>query len=330
MSRATRTMARRRTFEPFRIGISTCLLGEEVRYDGGHKRDSYLVDTLGPFVDWVPVCPEMDIGLGTPREAIRLVRRADRPAEVRLESTKTRVDLTGRMRIYARRQVKALARKRLDGYVFKKDSPSCGMARVRVWSDVGTPARNGRGLFAEALMTALPKLPIEEEGRLSDPRLRENFVDRLFAYRRIRRLFSRRWTVGGLLAFHTAHTLTLMAHSLRAYRELNRLVADAASRDRRALAEEYEAVFMAAVSRVASQRRHADVLNHAAGHFKKQLEGADRRELATLIDEYRRGRIPRIVPLTRARHHARRLGVTYLLEQVYLDPKACELMPRTE
>ena len=170
-----------------RIGVSACLLGEPVRHDGGHKRDPLLVDTLGPFVEWVPVCPEVEIGLGTPREAIRLVRRSADDEDLRLETVETQKDLTRRMQRYARRRVRALARSGLDGYVLKKDSPSCGMARVPVWSGAGKPARIGRGLFAEALMTALPNLPVEEEGRLRDPRIREHFIDRLLAYRRLRR-----------------------------------------------------------------------------------------------------------------------------------------------
>ncbi len=243
-----------------RIGVSACLLGEPVRHDGGHKRNPLLVDILGPFVEWVPVCPEVEIGLGTPREAIRLVRRSADDEHLRLETVETQTDLTRRMQSYARRRVSALARSGLDGYILKKDSPSCGMARVRVWGHAGRPARNGRGVFAEALMATLPNLPVEEEDRLQDPRVREHFIDRLFAYRRLRRLLARRWTVGGLVAFHTAHELTLMAHSPSACRELGRLVAMGASLERQTLAGEYERGFMAAIAKAASRGRHANVL----------------------------------------------------------------------
>ncbi|HAK56157.1 MAG: DUF523 domain-containing protein [Vicinamibacterales bacterium] len=166
---------------PFRLGISACLLGEEVRHDGGHKRDTGLIDALGSLVEWVSVCPEVEIGLGTPREPIRLVRRTD--GRVELVSVETQIDLTQRMRAHARQRVKEFEQLGLDGYVFKRDSPSCGVFRVPVWSEAGAPDGAGRGLFAEELMRALPAMPVEEEGRLHDAHLREHFIERLSAYR---------------------------------------------------------------------------------------------------------------------------------------------------
>ncbi|MBZ5560069.1 MAG: DUF523 and DUF1722 domain-containing protein [Acidobacteriia bacterium] len=244
-----------------RIGVSTCLLGEPVRWDAGHKRDPYLVDVFGPQVEWVPFCPEVEAGFGTPRETMHLVRAAGGP--ITLMTTKTQRDVTRQLRTAVQRRMDAIAEADLSGYVLKKDSPSCGMARVKVYSDRGGPAeRTGRGLFADALMTRLPNLPVEEEGRLSDPRLRENFVERVFAFQRVRRLFSSRWTQGDLVAFHTAHKLTLMAHSPSAYRALGRLVAEGASLDRRALALRYEAEFMQALAVVATPKRHANVDPH--------------------------------------------------------------------
>jgi uncharacterized protein YbbK (DUF523 family) len=212
--------------EPIKIGVSSCLLGAQVRFDGGHKRNDFLVETLGNFVEFVAICPEMEIGLGVPRETLRLVR-SEASDSVSLVTTKTGIDLTDRLRSYAERRVVALTKEKLCGYVLKKDSPSCGMERVRVYGSSGTPARDGSGLFAATLMRCYPNLPVEEEGRLNDPRLRENFIERVFAYQRMRSFFSSRWTLGGLVQFHTAHKLTLMAHSPKAYAELGRFVANA-------------------------------------------------------------------------------------------------------
>lgn len=316
------------TSDAVRIGISSCLLGEEVRFDGGHKRDAFLVQTLGPMVEWVPVCPEVEIGLGTPRESIRLIRDPKALDQVRLVTGKTGVDLTKKMRQYARQRVRALAKENLCGYILKKDSPSCGMERVKVWHEQGPAERNGRGLFARELLTQFPNMPVEEEGRLRDPRLRENFIDRVFVYRRLRTLFSGRWTLRDLVAFHTEHKLLLMAHSIDRYRELGRLVAEAKTVPRAELTRRYEDELMAAMSTPATRARHTNVLQHAVGHFKKQVDGDSRQELASLIEDYRRGLVPLIVPVTLIRHHARRLGVTYLLEQRYLDPELKELMLR--
>lgn len=217
------------TLDPVRIGVSACLLGHEVRFDGGHKRDRFLTDTFGRFVEWVPVCPEEEAGFGTPREAMRLV---DSDGRIRLLTVKTGIDLTERMERYAQERTQRLTREGLCGYVLKKDSPSCGNERVKVYNAHRVPARTGQGLFASALHATLPFLPIEEEGRLSDPRIRDNFVERVFAYRRLRALFATRWTVGALVRFHTAHKLTLMAHSVVAYNDLGQLVARAKSMPR--------------------------------------------------------------------------------------------------
>jgi len=239
---------------PIRIGISACLLGESVRFDGGHKRDPFLTDTFGSFVEWVPVCPEVECGFGTPREPMRLVRVDD---DVRLLTVKTAIDLTDRLEQYARRRVAQLEAEDLCGYVLKKDSPSCGMERVKVYGGHGAPDKSGRGLFAASLMERFPALPVEEEGRLSDPRLRDNFVERVFAYWRLRGLFSGRWNAGSLVAFHTAHKLILMAHSPEAYRKLGRLVAGARGVPRKDLEHRYTEGFMSALARAAHRARHA-------------------------------------------------------------------------
>jgi len=310
---------------PLRIGISACLLGQQVRYDGGHKRDRFLTDTFGLFVEWVPVCPEVEAGFGTPREAMRLV---DDDGRLRLVTVKTGIDLTGQLERFARRRVEQLAAEELSGYVLKKDSPSCGVERVKVYNAHAAPSRSGQGLFAAALCARYPHLPVEEEGRLSDARLRENFVERVFAYRRLRELFTGRWTVGGLVRFHTAHKLTLMAHSVVAYRELGRLVAAASTAKRSDLEGDYTRRFMTALAALATPRRHTNVLQHMAGYLKTVLDADSKAELQGAIEDYHRGLVPLIVPITLLRHHIRHHGVAYLAGQTYLEPHPRELMLR--
>jgi uncharacterized protein YbgA (DUF1722 family)/uncharacterized protein YbbK (DUF523 family) len=309
---------------PIRIGVSTCLLGEHVRFDGGHKRDPFLVETFGRYVEWVPVCPEVEAGLGVPRESMRLRRIED---EVRLVTTKTGIDHTDALRRYAARRVAGLSAHDLCGYVLKKDSPSCGMERVKIYGRSG-PVASGRGLFAEALLQAFPHLPVEEEGRLNDPHLRENFVERVFAYRRLRSLFDGRWTIGRVVAFHTAHKLQLMAHSPRLYGELGRLVAGAKALARPVLQASYAAQFMSALEVMATPKRHVNVLQHILGYFSDQLDGAARQELIELIEDYGRGMLPLVVPLTLVRHYVRQFAIAYLQAQTYLEPHPKELMLR--
>jgi len=311
--------------EPIRIGISACLLGREVRYDGGHKRDAFLVETFGPYVEWVPVCPEVEIGLGIPRPTLRLERRG---ADVHLIMPKTGDDYTDTMRDYADKRVAALAHDDLCGYILKKDSPSCGMERVKLYGTNTIPSKSGRGLFAEALMQRFPNLPVEEEGRLNDPPLRENFVERVFAYRRVRSLFGRRWTLGDLVAFHTAHKLQLMAHSPKTYERLGRFVAIAKNVARGEVRARYESLFMQGLTLLATPARHTNVLQHMAGYFKKLLDDESKRELQSVIDDYRRGLVPLVVPVTLVRHYVRRFDVAYLEGQVYLEPHPKELMLR--
>ena len=315
---------------PIRIGISACLLGEEVRFDGGHKRDRFLTDVLGRHVEWVPICPEVGMGLGTPRETLRLVRDPGQGAGLRMLTTRTGIDHTDGMNRWSRRRLDALAREEADlcGYVLKKDSPSCGMERVKTYGAGGMPERNGVGLYAAALMQKFPTLPIEEEGRLSDPRLRENFIERVFACRRLKDLFVGGWTLGQLVAYHTRHKMALLAHSTTRYQALGRLVAGARARTKRELRDAYERLFMETLSLMATPRRHTNVLTHMAGHLKKQLDAGSKQELMQAIESYRQGLVPRVVPLTLLKHHVRVHGVDYLASQSYLDPDPRELMLR--
>jgi uncharacterized protein YbgA (DUF1722 family)/uncharacterized protein YbbK (DUF523 family) len=310
-----------------RVGVSSCLLGAKVRFDGEHKRDGFLVDQLGPFVEWVPVCPEAEVGMGIPRESVRLVRLAG--SGPRMLGNRSGEDWTGRMSRFAARRVRAL--EGLVGYVLKAKSPSCGMERVKLYDGTDKGARvtrDGVGLFAAALRDRFPNLPIEEEGRLHDAGLRENFIERIFAYARLQALWAGRWTVGDLVAFHTAHKMALLAHDERGYRELGRIVAGARQLPRAELRDRYEDRFMSVLSRLATRKRHANVLMHMLGHLRAGLDEPGRAELLSLIDDHRRGLVPLVVPITMMRHHVERLKVDYLRGQSYLHPHPRELMLR--
>jgi uncharacterized protein YbgA (DUF1722 family)/uncharacterized protein YbbK (DUF523 family) len=311
-ARPTRALSR-----PIRIGISACLLGEKVRYDGGHKHDRFLTDTLGRFFQWVPVCPEIEVGMGTPREPIHLVQLH---GEIRLAGVRSATDHTNAMREYAGQRVGQLAGENLSGYILKKDSPSCGLERVRVHHGNGRVVRSGRGLFATALAGRFPNLPIEEEGRLCDPRLRDNWIQRVFAYHRLQTLWAPRWRWADLVEFHRAHKLVLLAHSPQVCQQLDRLVARAKSLPRTELREQYEREFMGALTRLATTRRHTIVLQHMVGYFRDKLDAASRRDLLDCIEDYRGGRMPLVVPLTLVAHYARLFDVADLKGQVYLSP----------
>ncbi len=310
--------------DELRVGVSACLLGDKVRYDGGHKKDAFLTGALAAHVRFVPVCPEVELGLGTPRETIRLQRDGE---QVRLVAPRSGKDHTAAMRRYAERRVAELERMELSGYVLKKDSPSCGMERVRIWGGP-VPARTGRGAFAEVLMRRMPLLPVEEEGRLNDPALRENFVERVFAYRRVRDLFAARWKLADLVEFHAREKLLVLAHDTGAYRKLGAVVAHAKGAPRHELARTYAETYMRALAKLATRGRHANVLQHIAGYLKELATPDERQELQESIAEYRRGLVPLIVPVTLARHHVRRHRIEYLARQRYLDPHPRELMLR--
>lgn len=306
-----------------RIGVSACLLGQEVRYNGGHKRDSFLTDVLGPYVEWVPVCPEVEIGLGTPRPPIRLERAPD---GLRLVMPDTGEDLTARMSDYAERRVRALADLDLAGYILKKDSPSCGMERVKVY-DGSMPAKDGRGLYAEALLRLLPDLPVEEEGRLNDPLLRESFITRAFLHDRWMEGERQGWTRAALMRFHEQHKFLLMARNQAGMRRLGRLLGDAGrSSEPAELASEYRRGLTEILRRPATRRGHTNVLHHLLGFVSDALDRDDRAELVETIERYHQGLVPLIVPLTLLRHHVRRQGVEYLQGQRYLEPHPHELM----
>lgn len=309
-----------------RIGISSCLLGRNVRWDGGHKLDAFVTGTLSRFVTFVPVCPEVEVGMPVPRPPIRL--EAARGG-TRLVDRAHGADHTEAMRAFAGRRLRELEALELSGYVLKKGSPSCGMERVKVWSrDGGIGRRDGVGLFAEELLRRMPLLPVEEEGRLHDPRLRENFVERVFAYRRLRALFDARWTLRDLVRFHTAEKLLLLAHDPAAYRRLGRLVAGAKGRPRDDVEVRYGEDYMQALRVLATKGRNCNVLQHMAGYVADRLDRGDRAELHEAIADYRAGLVPLVVPMTLLKHHVRKHGSPYLEGQVYLEPHPKELMLR--
>jgi uncharacterized protein YbgA (DUF1722 family)/uncharacterized protein YbbK (DUF523 family) len=309
-----------------RLGVSRCLLGENVRYDGGHKLDRFLVNTLGQYLEWVPVCPEVEIGLPIPRDTLRLVGDAKAP---RLVMPKSGEDYTERMQAWARERLEQLAEIKLHGFVFKKDSPSSGLYRVKVYDKNGMPSKIGTGIFPAEVMKHFPLLPLEEEGRLHDMHLRENFIDRVFAYQRLTCMLEDNPTPGGLVQFHTAHKLTLMAHSPSHYQEMGRLVAEAGSLAWEDLVDAYGHLLMAGLQVMTTPGKHANVLQHLMGFLKDTLAKEDKAELLGLIEDYRQGLVPLIVPLTLLKHHLGRHEVPeWVHQQVYIHPYPKELMLR--
>jgi uncharacterized protein YbgA (DUF1722 family)/uncharacterized protein YbbK (DUF523 family) len=299
-----------------RIGVSSCLLGEEVRFNGGHKRFRFLTDELAPFVDWAPYCPEMEIGLGAPREPIRLT------ADGRLVNRSGTADHTALMTALP-------VPEGLDGYVFKAKSPSCGIHSIPRYRDDGQPAGNpGRGLFAARVLAACPLLAAEDEGRLSDAGLREAFVERIFAAARLRALWSVPWEPRDLVDFHARHKLQLLAHDPDRYRSAGRVVAAAGTAPRGQTEAAYRDLFWAAMASRATRGRNANALLHAYSRIGRSLEQARREDLVARIDAYRRGLEPLGVPVALLAHYASGGGLPWLAEQTYLRPFPAELRLR--
>lgn len=310
---------------PLRLGISRCLLGEEVRFDGGHRRDAFLTEVLGRYVEWVPVCPEVEAGLGTPREAMRLVGDTRDP---RLVTIKSVIDHTRALETMTTNRIEKLKHLDLSGYVFKKGSPSCGIERVRIYNENGVPSRKGVGLFARAFIEQFPLIPVEEEGRLCDPTLRENFIERVFCYRRWQDLVQSGVTRQALTQFHTIHKYLLMAHHPQQCEMLGRLIGQAHQHRPKELACRYGELFMNTLAVKATVRKHVNVLQHILGYFKERLGAHEKAELLSVIGDYHHGLTPLIVPLTLIKHYVQIFDVSYIREQVYLNPHPKELMLR--
>ena len=306
------------------IGISSCLLGNEVRHDGGHKRNLYVKNTLSEYFSFRSCCPEMAIGLGVPRPTIRLTRH---DGEIRLTgSSNADLDLTADMNSWSRDAVSGM--NDISGFILKKDSPSCGMERVRVYDSNGTPGRDGVGLFAAALMQAMPWLPVEEEGRLNDPALRENFIERVFTYYRWRQMAANRLTVASLMEFHQHHKFILLAHHEEEYRRLGQLVARVNRENLEETAGEYLVRMMTLLKSRTSRKRNTNVLMHVMGYLKSRIDSDDKQELLEILENYRLGKVPLIVPITLMRHHLRRYPDDYIDKQYYMAPYPEELMLR--
>jgi uncharacterized protein YbgA (DUF1722 family)/uncharacterized protein YbbK (DUF523 family) len=308
-----------------RVGISSCLLGEQVRYDGGHQKDAYLTDVLARHVSWVAVCPEMEVGMGVPREPVRLVGDAGAP---RMLGVTSGTDHTAAMNELARRRVRDLARHGLHGYILKRGSPSCGLERVKLYTETGAMSRTGVGLFARVLTEALPHLPVEDEGRLNDARRRDNFITRLFAYRRLVALRDSEPRPRDVAAFHAAHKYLLLAHSPAAQARLGRQVAEVADHPRGPWLERYAEGFMRALRTPVTRKKHVNALQHIIGFFKRRLSAEEKRELLGVIDDYARGLVPLVVPITLINHYVTRFDVGYVRDQIYLRPHPKELMLR--
>ncbi|MFH1688634.1 MAG: DUF523 and DUF1722 domain-containing protein [Candidatus Eisenbacteria bacterium] len=308
-----------------RLGISTCLLGEKVRYDGAGKRDPFLVDTFGQFVEWVPVCPEVQCGLPVPREAMHLTGDPEAP---RLVTRNTHIDHTNLMKKWAGRHLRELEGEDLAGYIFKANSPSSGMERVRVYGDNGIPRKVGVGLWARAFIDHFPLLPVEDEGRLNDPALRENFIECVFALKRYRDAMRPRRSRRALMEFQASHKLQLMAHAPALQKEMGRLVAHSKELPADELFAAYEELLMRAMKRLATPGKNANVLRHALGYFKRDLSSDEKQEALDVIEDYRGEHIPLIVPATLFGHYIRKYGVEYLAAQSYFDPHPVELKLR--
>jgi uncharacterized protein YbgA (DUF1722 family)/uncharacterized protein YbbK (DUF523 family) len=312
-------------YNPVKIGISSCLLGENVRYDGGHKLDRFLRDTLGPYVRYLPVCPEFECGLGVPREAMRLEGAPEAP---RLITVKTRKDMTEIMKKWTEKRVVELEEDNLCGFIFKSRSPSSGMERVKVYNEKGVPVMKGVGLFARAFMNHFPLVPVEDEGRLHDPVLRENFIERVFTLKRWRDMTVGNKNIGTLARFHTRNKYLLLSHSEKNYRIMGRMVAEAKQIPINKVFQDYERMLLNTLKLKATPRKNINVLQHMMGYFKKDLSHDEKQELLTTLDEYGNGDIPLIVPVTLIRHYVRKYKESYLMEQTYLNPHPLELRLR--
>jgi len=300
-----------------KIGISSCLLGYKVRYDGGHKKDRFLTDTLGQYFEYVPVCPEVEYGLGIPREALRLVGNPESP---RLVTTKTHRDHTDRMLRWARKRVIELGKEGLCGFIFKSNSPSSGMERVKVYSDNGMPEKKGSGLFARVFMDHFPLIPVEEEGRLHDAKLRENFIERIFTLKKWRELQAKSRSLGMLVDFHTRNKLLILSHSPKHCGAMGKLVAGGRKYSIKELHKAYETLLMEALKLKTTVKKNVNVLQHMMGYFKKHLSADEKQELLEIIRSYHDEDIPLIVPVTVLNHYVRKYEQPYLDKQTYLNP----------
>jgi uncharacterized protein YbgA (DUF1722 family)/uncharacterized protein YbbK (DUF523 family) len=311
--------------EKIKLGISTCLLGENVRYDGSHKLDRFLTDTLGQYVEYVAVCPEVECGLSIPRESMHLEGDPESP---RLITSRTKQDMTERMVRWAIKRVVELEKEGLYGFIFKSDSPSSGMERIKVYNEKGMPVKRGVGMFARIFMEHFPLLPVEEDGRLHDPKLRENFVERIFTLKRWREVLAQKESRGNIVDFHTKHKLLILSHSPNHYQTMGKLAAKAKEISLKDLFQQYQVLLMEALKLKTTPKKNSNVLMHMMGYFRDKLSSDEKQELLEVIDHYRHEYIPLIVPMTLISHYVRKYDQPYLKQQVYLNPHPLELQLR--
>jgi len=311
--------------QKIKLGISTCLLGENVRYDGGHKLDRFLSETLGQYVEYVPVCPEVECGLPVPRESMHLEGDPDSP---RLVTIRTKQDMTDRMIGWALKRVAEPEKEDLGGFIFKSDSPSSGMEGINVYNEKGIPVKKGVGIFARIFMEHFPLLPIEDEGRLHDSKLRDNFIERIFALKRWRGVLQRKESRRNIVDFHARHKLLILSHSPKFYQMMGKLVAKAKDLPLKELYQKCQTLLMESLYLKTSPKKNANVLQHMMGYFKEQLSSDEKQELLDVIDHYKKEYIPLILPITLIQHYVRKYDQPYLKGQVYLNPHPLELQLR--
>lgn len=311
--------------EKLKIGVSACLLGQNVRYNGGHQLNHFIRDILGQYMDFVPVCPEVECGMPIPRETLRLVGNEEAP---RLVTSRSGIDHTEQMQCWAEEKVKQLEQEELCGFIFKKDSPSSGLYRVKVYSEQGMPRNVGTGMFARAFTRHFPLLPVEEDGRLNDGRLRENFIESVFVFKNFRDLVALPPSRGALVNFHTRHKLLLLAHSQEHYRRMGRFIANMPESVEEAYS--HYGKLLAETLRVrTTAKKHCNVLLHILGYFKNALSPDEKQEVLEMIEAYRLADVPLIVPITLLNHYVRKFDQPYLRDQYYLHPHPLDLRLRS-
>ncbi len=312
--------------EKIKIGMSSCLLGEEVRWDGDHKYDQYVRDVLGSYFDYVSICPEVDVGMGVPRETVALYGTLENPKMI---TKRSKTDWTKKMNHYTKDRIHELTKENLCGYVFKSKSPSCGIGKVPIYSEFGSSRmRHGSGMFASSFVKVFPLVPVEDEGRLHDPVIRENFIVRIFCFHRLQLLVRKSFSIGSLVRFHTRHKFLILSHSRKKYDDMGELVANAKKIKTAELKTRYSKLFMAALTYKSTPKKNTDVLLHMTGFLKKILTREEKKNILSVIEDYRNELLPLVVPVTLIYHQVKKHNIEYLLDQVYLNPHPKELMLR--
>lgn len=296
------------------VGVSSCLMGQKVRFDGNPKESRYITEELTKSFDFLPICPEMAIGLGVPRVPIHLIgdQTAQRAVNIKNES----IDVTTQLVEFGKSKAKEL--NFISGYIFKKGSPSCGLFNVKIYKTPNNVLNSGTGIYAQQIIAENPHLPVEEEGRLNDLQLRANFLQRVEVYHRWQKLCASGLTKSTLVNFHTRHKFIVLAHCETTYREMGRIIAQTGSSDLETIAEQYFSMLMTSLKKLATRGKHTNVVEHLLGYFKRHLDNHDKSEMRQLIDSYREGNVPRIVLLTMLKHYLRKFPSNYLDQQYYL------------